>query len=89
MEQHHCSEGLQVVNRIRGPVIALELGELEVRRDWLLHDHLRKGRVSTNILTISGGSVAEFFDPSVHLLESSIQKILSTTDLEGPLAKWG
>ena len=39
MEQHHCLEGLQVVNWIRGPVVALELGELEVRRDWLLHDH--------------------------------------------------
>ena len=89
MKQHHYPEGLQVVNRVRSPIVAFKLGELEVWQDWLLHDHLRKGRVSANILTISGGSVVEFFDPPVHLLEPSVQKILSTSGLEGPLAEWG
>ena len=72
MEQHHCLEGLQVVNRIQGPVVALELGELEVWRDWFLHDHLRERRVSANVLTVSSGSMAELFDQLVYLPESLI-----------------
>ena len=72
MEQHHCLEGLQVVNQIRGPVVALKLGELEVWLDRFLHNHLRKRRVSTDILTESGESMTELFDPSVHLLEPLI-----------------
>ena len=62
MKQHHHPEGLQMINRIRSPVVAFELGKLEVWRDRFLHDHLGEGRVSTNILTISGGRMAEFFD---------------------------
>ena len=88
MEQHHCLEGLQVVNRIRDPIVALKLEELEVRWDRFLHNPLRKRRVSTDILTVSRGSMVELFDPSVHLLEPPIQKILSTTSLEGLLAEW-
>ena len=87
MKQHHYPKGLQVVNWVRSPVIAFKLRELEVWRDQFLYDHLRKGRVSTNVLTISGGSEAEFFDPPVHLLEPSIQEILSTTGLEGLLTE--
>ena len=41
MEQHHCPEGLQVVSWIRGPIVALKLGELEVRRGRFLHNLLR------------------------------------------------
>ena len=33
--------------------------------------------------------MAEFFDPSVHLLEPPVQEILSTSSLEGPLAERG
>ena len=87
MEQHHCSKGLQVVNRIRGPVVACELGELEVCRDQLLHDHLRERRVSTDVFTISRRSMAELFDPPVNLLEPLIQEVLSTTSLEDLLAE--
>ena len=83
MEQHHYLKGLQVVNRIRGPIIAFELGELEVCRDRFLHDHLRKMRISTDVLTISRGSVVEFFNPLIHLLEPSIQEVLVTAGLEG------
>ena len=89
MKQHHHPEGLQMINRVRSPVVAFELGKLEVWRDRFLHDYLREGRVSTNILTMSGGRVAEFFNPSVHLLEPSVQEILSTSSLEGPLAERG
>ena len=87
MEQHHYPEGLQMVNRIRGPVVAFELRELEVRWDWFLHNHLRERRVSTDVLTVSRGSMVEPFDPSVHLLEPLIQEILSTVSLEGLLVK--
>ena len=87
MEQYHCPEGLQVVNRVRNPVIAFELGELEVWRDRFLHDHLREKRVNTDVLTISRRSVAELVDPSVHLLEPSIQEVLSTASLEGLLVE--
>ena len=88
MEQHHCLEGLQVVNRIRDPVVALELAELDVRRDWLLHDHLRERRVNADVLTISSGSMAELFNLSVHLPKSLIQEVLSTASLEGLLVEW-
>ena len=77
-----------MVNRIRGPVVAFELRELKVWQDWFLHDHLREGRVSTDVLTISRGTVAELFDSSVHLLEPSIQEVLSTASLEGLLVEW-
>ena len=87
MEQHHCLEGLQVVNRIRGPIITLKLGELEVRRDRFLHNLLRKKRVSTDILSVSRGSMAELLDPSVHLLEPLIQEILSIMNLMDLLAE--
>ena len=82
MEQHHYLKDLQVVNRIRGPIVALELGELEVQRDWFLHDHLRERRISADVLTVSSESTAELFDPSVHLLKSLIQEVLSTASLE-------
>ena len=87
MKHHHDSEGLQVVNLVRGPVVALEFGELEVRRDWFLHDHLRERRVRTNILTVSSGSAAELFNLPVHLLESLIQEVLSIAGLEGLLVE--
>ena len=44
-------------------------------------------RVSTDVLTISNGSTVELFDPSVHLLESLIQEVLSTEGLEGFLVE--
>ena len=88
MEQHHGPEGFQVVDRVRGPIVALELGELEVRWDWFLHDHLRERRVSADVLTVSSGSMVELFDPPVHLLKFLIQEILSITSLEGLLAEW-
>ena len=89
MKQQHCPKGLQVVNWVRSPIVAFKLRELEVWQDRFLHDHLRKWKVSANILIVSGGSMAEFFDPSVHLLEPPVQEILSTSSLEGPLAEWG
>ena len=87
MEQHHYSKGLQVVDRIQGPIVALELGELEVWQDWFLHNHLRERRVSINIFTVSRGSMTELLDLSVHLLEPLIQEILSIVNLEGLLAE--
>ena len=88
MEQHHYLEGLQMVNRMRGPVVALKLGELEIRRDRFLHNHLRERRINTDILIVSRESMTELFDPSVHLLEPLIQEILSTVSLEGLLVEW-
>ena len=89
MKQHHRSKGLQMINRVRRPVVAFELGKLEIRRDRFLHNHLGEGRVSADILTVSGRRIAEFFDPPVHLLEPPVQEILSTSSLEGPLAERG
>ena len=88
MKQHHYPEGLQVVNQIRGPIVALKLGELEVRQDQFLHNLLRKRRVSINILTVSRGSMTELFDLSVHLLKPLIQEILSIMNLEDLLVEW-
>ena len=87
MEQHHCLEGLQVVNQIQGSIVALKLGELEVRWDRFLYNHLRKRRVSTDILTVSSWSMTELLDPSVHLLKPLIQEIFSITNLMGLLAE--
>ena len=87
MEQHHCPKGLQVVNQIRSPIVDLELGKLEVQRDWFLHDHLRERRVSADVLTVSSGSMAELFNPLVHLLKLLIQDILSIANLEGLLTE--
>ena len=76
-----------MVNRIRGPVVALELGELEVRQDWLLHYHLRERRVSADVLTVSSRSIVELFDPPVHLPKSLIQEVLLTASLEDLLVE--
>ena len=77
-----------MVNRIRGPIVDLELGELEIRWDWFLHYYLRERRVSADVLTVSSGSMVELFDPLVYLLESLIQEDLSTVSLEGLLVEW-
>ena len=37
LEEHGHLEGFQVVDEVGGPVIDLELRQLEVPREWLLH----------------------------------------------------
>ena len=70
-----------MIDQIGSPIIALELRELEVRWDRFLHDAVRERRVGTYIITMRGGSMAEFLDLSVHLLQFLVQEILSIADL--------
>ena len=56
MEQHHYLKGLQMVNQIRGPIVALKLWELEVWWDRFLHDAVRERRVGTDIIIMGVGA---------------------------------
>ena len=81
MEQHHSLEGLQMVDRIGGLIVALELGEFEVRRNRLLLDFLGERRVSADVVMVGGGSMAEFFNLSINFLKFPIEGFVSIVNL--------
>ena len=43
LEEYCCLKSLQMIDRIGGPIVDLELEQLEVLREWLLHYPQSKG----------------------------------------------
>ena len=72
-----------MINRIRGPIVAFKLRELEVRWDGLLNYLKKERRFDEKVGMMSRGDVAELFNPSVHLPQSVIKGVVLVADLGG------
>ena len=70
-----------MINRIRSSIVAFKLREFEVRWNGLLHNSERERRIGADIIMESRGDVAEFFNPSIHLPQFSIEDVISIVDL--------
>ena len=82
MEQHHISEGFQMVNWIRNSIVTLKLGELEVLWDRLLHDLDGKWWVDAEVVISGRSCMAELLNLLAHFSKLLIEDIISIMDLK-------